>query len=180
MSTLRELAHEACTLFTRASSKNRAGRHLEAGEPTSRAVEVIAQATDEIDRRLQALANLITTPPATRVLCVDDNRDVADSEADLLRIVGFVALACYSGASALSEAPAFRPTLCLIDLNMPGMDGDELAMRLRVQLQPPLRLMAITARDDEASRARIRAAGFDLHLVKPVDPQKLLALVDRR
>ena len=114
-----------------------------------------------------------------RVLCVDDNRDAADSTADLLRIVGFDARACYDGPTALAEAAAFRPGLCLIDLNMPGMDGDELAVRLREQSGGALPvLVAVTAMDDAASGERVQAARFDLHLVKPVGPHKLLTVVD--
>ena len=118
--------------------------------------------------------------PPLRVLCVDDNRDVADSTADLLSLVGFEVRVCYSGAAALVAAVEFRPGVCLIDLNMPGMDGDELAPRLRaLPGDPPLILVAVTAMSDEASTRRIREAGFDLHLVKPVDPHQLLAVVDR-
>jgi len=118
--------------------------------------------------------------PPLRVLCVDDNRDAADSEADLLNVVGFDARACYDGPAALAEAAGFRPGVCLIDLNMPGMEGDELAVRLREQSGgacPPV-LVAVTAMSDEASRARVRGAGFALHLVKPVDPHDLLAVLD--
>jgi DNA-binding response OmpR family regulator len=114
-----------------------------------------------------------------RVLCVDDNHDIADSEADLLNIHGFDARACYSGASALREAAEFQPCVCLIDLNMPGMDGDELAVRLRKQEGgPPPVLVAVTARSDEESERRIQEAGLDPHLVKPVDPNKLVAVID--
>ena len=117
--------------------------------------------------------------PPLRVLCVDDNRDVADSTVDLLRTVGFDARACYDGESALVQADTFLPGLCLIDLNMPGMDGDQLAMRLREWAAGrPLVLVAMTAMNNEASCRRISDAGFDLHLVKPVDPRKLLAVVD--
>jgi CheY-like chemotaxis protein len=117
--------------------------------------------------------------PPLRVLCVDDNRDVADSSVDLLRVTGFEARACYDGPSALVEAAALRPGVCLIDLNMPGMDGDELAVRLRTWAAgTPLVLVAVTAMSDEASRQRIRDAGFDLHLVKPVDPFNLVSVVD--
>jgi len=99
---------------------------------------------------------------------------------DLLRITGFDARACYCGADALAEAVAFLPGVCLIDLNMPGMDGDELAVRLREQSSGrPLVLVAVTAMNNEASCRRIKDAGFDLHLVKPVDPHDLLAAVDR-
>ena len=117
------------------------------------------------------------TPPL-RVICVDDNHDIADSEADLLHAHGFDARACYSGASALREAAAFQPCVCLIDLNMPEMDGDELAVRLRVQEGgPPPVLVAVTARSDEESERRIREAGLDPHLVEPVDPNELVAVV---
>ena len=107
-----------------------------------------------------------------RVLCVDDNRDIADSEADLLNVMGFEARACYSGVTALREAMEFRPCVCLIDLNMPGMDGDELASRLRQQAgdSPPV-LVAVTAPTTTSpARRRILAAGLEPHLVKPVDP----------
>lgn len=104
-------------------------------------------------------------PPAVsamfRVLCVDDNWDIADSEAQLLQVCGFDARACYDGAEALALAAAFRPTVCLIDLNMPGMNGDELAVRVRKREGgPPPVLVAVTARDDEQSQSRIRVAGL--------------------
>jgi two-component system OmpR family response regulator len=121
-----------------------------------------------------------TGVPPTRVLCVDDNHDIADSEATLLHAHGFDARACYSGDNALAEAAAFHPRVCLIDLNMPGMSGDELALRLREQEGgPPPVLMAVTARSDEQSERRIRAAGLDPHLVKPVDPAELVAAINR-
>ena len=117
--------------------------------------------------------------PPFRVLCVDDNRDFADSTAMLLRAVGFEARACYDGQSALKVAEEFRPSVCLLDLHMPGMAGDELAARLLAQPGwRPLLVVAVTAMSDEAYRQRTAAAGFHLHLVKPVDPEKLVALVD--
>jgi CheY-like chemotaxis protein len=116
--------------------------------------------------------------PPFRILCVDDRRDAADAEVLLLRAGGFEALACYDGPSALLAAEAFRPNVCLLDLNMPGMDGDEVAIRLLGRPGwHPLVLIAVTAMGDEASRARTEAAGFHLHLVKPVDPRKLLRMV---
>jgi two-component system OmpR family response regulator len=115
---------------------------------------------------------------ARRVLCVDDNRDVADSTAELLHLVGFEAVACYDGPHALAVAPQFRPHVCLVDLNMPVMDGDELADRLRALLTDAgVLLVAVTARGDEESRRRTAAAGFAYHLVKPVDPAALLRVV---
>lgn len=117
--------------------------------------------------------------PLLRVLCVDDNRDVADSAADLLRIAGFETRACYDGQTALAEAASFRPGVCLLDLNMSGMDGDELAVRLREQADGvPLVLVAVTAMSNEQGCQRIKDAGFDMHLVKPVDPHQLVLVVD--
>lgn len=111
-----------------------------------------------------------------RILCVDDNRDAADSTADLLRLVGYETLACYDGFAALAQVETFDPEVCLIDLSMPGMDGDELAIRLR-KTGRPRALVAVTAMSNEASSQRIASAGFDLHLVKPVDPRRLLAVI---
>jgi CheY-like chemotaxis protein len=117
--------------------------------------------------------------PRLRVLCVDDHRDVADSTALLLRVAGFEARACYDGWTALQLAVQFRPGVCLLDLTMPGMDGDELAQRLLAQPGwRPLLLVAVTAMSDETYRQRTTAAGFHLHLVKPVEPEKLVAMVE--
>src|SRR5262249_17453888 len=69
--------------------------------------------------------------PPFRALCVDDNRDCADSFALLLRAMGFEARACYDGRAALQLNDSFRPAIGFLDLNMAGMDGDELARRLR-------------------------------------------------
>jgi CheY-like chemotaxis protein len=110
---------------------------------------------------------------------VDDNRDAADSTAMLLWHAGFEARACYDGPTALEAAEGFRPSVCLIDLNMPGMDGDELALRLRaLYCGRPLLLVALTAMSSEECRTRTRDAGFHLHVVKPVDPEQLLVVVD--
>ena len=114
-----------------------------------------------------------------KILCVDDNQDAADSQAMLLELVGYDAKACYDGRSALRVAADFHPCIGLLDLNMPGMAGDELAGHLRDQaVGRPLALVAVTAMSDAESRDRTKAAGFDQHLVKPVEPGELLAAVD--
>jgi two-component system, OmpR family, response regulator len=117
--------------------------------------------------------------PPFRVLCVDDHHDCADSTALLLQAMGFEARACYDGPSALALNESFRPGLCFLDLNMPGMAGDELAMKLRAgTVWRPLLIIALTAMTNEQSCLRIEAAGFDMHLVKPVDPAKLVEVVN--
>jgi two-component system CheB/CheR fusion protein len=108
---------------------------------------------------------------------VDDNRDAADSLAMLLRLKGHDVVVAYDGPSALT-AVTFGPDLVLLDLGMPGMDGYEVARRLR-QL-PEGRgclLAALTGWGQEEDRRRTREAGFDRHLVKPVDPVELTALL---
>ena len=97
----------------------------------------------------------------------------------MLALVGYETRACYDGWTALIEAEYFGPNICLIDLNMPGMDGDDLAVRLRKWAAGrPLRLVAVTAMNSETDRRRIQAAGFDRHLVKPAEPIDLLAAID--
>jgi CheY-like chemotaxis protein len=117
--------------------------------------------------------------PSLRILVVDDNRDCADSTVMLLQAVGFEAAACYDGETALAVNQDFKPSLCFIDLNMPGMSGAALARRIRSSPGwQPLVLVAITAVDDEQLQERTSAAGFRLHLVKPVDPRKLVGVVN--
>jgi CheY-like chemotaxis protein len=113
-----------------------------------------------------------------RVLYVDDNRDLADSAVLLLRITGFEAVACYDGQTAIQLAETYRPDICILDLQMPNIDGFDVAMRLRAEPWCPSLLVAITAMSDDLSRSRTTLAGFDIHLIKPVDPLKFVALVD--
>jgi CheY-like chemotaxis protein len=110
-----------------------------------------------------------------RVLCVDDNLDAADSLGTLLRLVGFQAVVCHDGQTALSVVGSFQPEACLLDITMPGMDGLELARRLRAGPGgKDMYLIAVTATGGLDGLERTRAAGFDLHLVKPVAPQQLI------
>lgn len=113
-----------------------------------------------------------------KVLCVDDNQDAANSTAWVLHCAGFEAKACHSGHEALSLADDFCPDVCLIDLTMPGMGGEELVTRLRerfVDCSP--RFIALTGSWDIDSQHRTHNAGFEAHLVKPVEPGRLIAAV---
>ncbi|MBN9522758.1 response regulator [bacterium] len=112
--------------------------------------------------------------PVLRVLCVDDNHDAADTLGVLLELAGYEPRVCYDGFSALAAAEDFRPDAAILDLSMPGMNGDELGRRLRqTDWGRTLPLVALTALGGEDARARTTAAGFDLHLVKPVNPDRL-------
>lgn len=114
------------------------------------------------------------TEPILKVLCVDDNRDTADTLAVMMQIAGFEAIACYDGESALAAAAVFHPDVCVLDLNMPDINGDELGRRVRAKVgNENTTLVALTGLPEDEARERTVAAGFDLHLTKPVDPERL-------
>lgn len=110
-----------------------------------------------------------------RILCVDDNRDAADSMVSLLNLYGYEAIARYDGTSGLAAAEEECPDACLLDINMPNMDGDELALKIQERLpECHIVFVAVTAQDDKITKERTRNAGFRYHLVKPVSPDALL------
>ena len=111
-----------------------------------------------------------------RVLVVDDNHDAADTLGDLLRLCGADVQVCYSAEEALELILAFPLDAGLLDIHMPGMDGCELAKRLRESMCPRrVLLVALTGVSDAAARQRTAEAGFDLHLTKTVAPEVLTA-----
>jgi PAS domain S-box-containing protein len=116
--------------------------------------------------------------PSLRVLVVDDNPDVANAMALVLKMMGQDAKVALSGTQALDMARELRPQLALLDIGMPQMDGLELARRLR-QAYPneDLRIIAMSGYGHDEAIARSLAAGFDDHLVKPVDSQLLRAVL---
>ena len=113
------------------------------------------------------------------VLVVDDNREHTDALAMFLRIAGHDVRGVYDAAHALAEVATFAPDAVLLDVGLPDMDGFDLCRRLRAQAGGEDRvLVAITGWGQADDRRRSHEAGFDAHLVKPVDPDALLALVD--
>ena len=102
------------------------------------------------------------------ILVVDDNRDAADSLAMLLQFEGRQTLCAYSGEAALQQVATFEPQLVLLDIGLPGLDGYEVARRLKADF-PKLRVIALSGYGQVEDRQRSAAAGFDAHLVKPVD-----------
>jgi len=113
-----------------------------------------------------------------RVLVVDDNRDAADSLATVLRMSGAQVRVVHSGAEALHVLEAARPAIVLLDIGMPGMDGYEVARRIRERPGfADVRIVALTGWGQDEDRARSRAAGIDHHLVKPADIEALHALL---
>jgi CheY-like chemotaxis protein len=120
--------------------------------------------------------------PGMRVLIVDDNRDAADSLTMVLDSLGFEAVAEYDPASALNRSCTEGFDAFLLDIGLPGMTGHELARRLRQQRETALALMvAVTGYGGDEDRRLSRSAGFDHHLVKPVDADEVAKLlVDHR
>ena len=112
-----------------------------------------------------------------RVLVVDDNVDAAELLGDALQMLGHEVAVVHDGPAALAAVERFRPDLAVLDVGLPQMDGHELARRLRA-LVPECRLIALTGYGQEADRARSMEAGFDVHLVKPVNLAQLAQFVD--
>jgi CheY-like chemotaxis protein len=112
-----------------------------------------------------------------RILVVDDHIDAADSLADLLRTMGHEVFVAYDGRSALAALPKARPDIALLDITMPEMSGYELARHLRSQSGAAVRIVALTGFGLDEDRARALEAGFDQHMVKPLDPAFLKSLL---
>lgn len=113
-----------------------------------------------------------------RILVVDDNQDAADSLALLLSFLGFEVRVVHGGAEALQACEIWHPTVILLDLGMPGMDGFEVARRLRTNpAWQDTKIVALTGWGQEQDRRSTEAAGFDHHLIKPVDINVLEALM---
>jgi CheY-like chemotaxis protein len=114
-----------------------------------------------------------------RVLVVEDNLDAAATLSDLLEIWGHEVRSVHDGPSALDAAAAFHPDAVLLDIGLPGLDGYEVARRLRGRAaEDGLLLIAITGYGKDEDRARSRQAGFDHHLVKPADLGELRRLLE--
>ncbi|HEY1376236.1 MAG TPA: ATP-binding protein [Gemmataceae bacterium] len=119
-------------------------------------------------------------PHPLKVLVVDDNVDAARMAGLLLKLWGHDARTAHDGPAALAVADTFRPDVVLLDIGLPGLNGYEVADRLRaVPGLAGVRLVAVTGYGHEEDRRRSAAAGFAGHLVKPVEPAALEAIVGR-
>ncbi|WP_445661322.1 PAS domain S-box protein [Azohydromonas aeria] len=117
-------------------------------------------------------------PSPRRVLVVDDHRDAAESLALLLRMSGHDVEVAQDGPMALRTAAAFRPNVVLLDIGLPGMDGYELARRIReLPKLGGVRLIAVTGHGQQADRQAAAAAGLHSFITKPVEPEELARLL---
>jgi len=116
-----------------------------------------------------------------RVLLVDDNVDAVESMDILLQAFGFEVATAVHPDLALAQLESFAPEAAVIDIGLPGMDGYQLAAEIRRRLGgKPMRLIAFTGYGGSDDIARATAAGFDAHLVKPVEIDRLLAVLGAR
>jgi CheY-like chemotaxis protein len=109
-----------------------------------------------------------------RILIVDDNQDAADTLAMLLQLDGHETQAVYTSKDALERAQSFKPDVMLLDIGLPEMNGYQVARELRSTPGPDrIRLVALTGYGQAVDRARAQEAGFDDHLMKPVESAAL-------
>ncbi len=143
----------------------------------------------EFTVRLPLLAEVQTPAPqpaphalpnlaGQRVLAVDDNHDAANTLAMMLGRAGAQTRAVYDGPSALAALPAFKPHIVILDIGMPGMDGYELARSIREIPQfRDIKIFSLSGWGQETDRLRARSSGIDHHLTKPLDLERLHALL---
>lgn len=114
-----------------------------------------------------------------RLMVIDDNKDAAESMSMLLELWGHEVMCAYDGQSALEAATTFQPDAVFLDIGLPGMDGYEIAERMR-ELPSVAKtvLVAITGYGQDEDRRRSREAGIDHHLIKPVAPETLHQLLE--
>jgi len=127
------------------------------------------------DVRRAAYAAIKSGP--VRVLVADDNRDAADSLQRVLVLYGHDVRVAYDGVSAMQIGREFRPRVAVLDIGMPGTDGYTVAREIRKQHGREVTIVALTGWGQEDDRRRAIEAGFDHHLVKPVDPDALNVLL---
>jgi two-component system, sensor histidine kinase len=115
----------------------------------------------------------------TKVLLIEDNADAREALRALLELDGYIVDAAADGLEGLDLARTKAPTVALVDIGLPGFDGYEVARRMRALPEPPPVMIALTGYSEPEDRQRAKEAGFDAHLVKPVDPEDLSRLLAR-
>ena len=114
-----------------------------------------------------------------RVLIADDNTDAAETLAILCRTWGHTVLTAADGLRAIEIGESFEPRVAVLDLDMPHLNGYQVARRLREKFGATIVLIALTAWDDTQNSQRVRAAGFDHHVIKPGDLDELRTLMNQ-
>jgi DNA-binding response OmpR family regulator len=127
-----------------------------------------------------AAAADVTPVRGCRILVVDDNVDSAESMATLLELDGHDVRVAHDGLAAVESALASRPQAVLLDIGLPGLDGDEVARRLRsLDETKDTFLIAVTGYGKTEDRVRALTSGFNYHITKPVDPGELDMIIEK-
>jgi PAS domain S-box-containing protein len=135
-------------------------------------VDAVSPQALDVDDEAEAMKSLL------RILIVDDNRDAADSLSELLTFMGNDTRTAYDGQQGVDAAGEYRPDVILLDIGLPRLNGFEACRLIREQPRGKrVVIIALTGWGQEEDRRRSREAGFDHHLVKPVDPQALMKMI---
>jgi CheY-like chemotaxis protein len=141
--------------------------------------KVLAPPATNVEEHGDGAANAVSVRRG-RVLVADDNRDAAESLGLVLRFMGYEVSIAYGGAEALEVGARERPRAAIIDIGMPGMSGHEVARRMRREAWGRNAiLVALTGWGQDTDKQAARAAGFDDHLTKPVDPDDVEAVLSK-
>jgi CheY-like chemotaxis protein len=137
---------------------------------------IMSQAT-QINLPEGSSPQLLTSFKPRRVLVVDDNVDSANSISELIEMWGHEVTFAYDGFSGLEIARTFKPDVALLDIGLPGMSGHQLAIELKKIMQDDLFLIAMTGYGNKSDREESKAAGFQVHMTKPVSMAPLQNLL---
>jgi signal transduction histidine kinase len=149
-------------------------------EPAEEAPDLPAQMAREVAGVVAPLVGAGAARMARRILIADDNNDALESLATLLQLSGHEVFTATNGGTALQSAERHLPEVALLDIGMPLLDGYEVAKRIRAQpWGQRITLVALTGWGQDSDRRRSREAGFDSHLVKPLDLETLTDLLAR-
>lgn len=118
-----------------------------------------------------------STKATRRILVADDNVDSAETFAALLRSDGHEVQTVHNGLAALKAWETFRPEMVVLDIGMPGLNGYEVAQRIRAEEKSHTVLVAVTGWGQEGDKKRAKEAGFDHHLTKPIDPHAIAKIL---
>ncbi len=149
-------------------------------EDEDRSIRFVLSMPEELDPNLADPTRSRSSNGELSILVVDDNTDAARSLAMLLSLSGYVTEVRHDGRSALEAVEALTPDVVLLDLGLPDIDGYEVCRKLRRAEGPtPLTVVAVSGRGDDEARRLSLEAGFDAHLLKPINQTELLRILKR-
>ena len=122
----------------------------------------------------------VTSETAMKIVIVEDNSDSREMLTMLLKLDGYDVTAAPDGVRGFQEIAERRPDVAIVDIGLPGMDGYQVARKVRAELdRVPIRLVALTGYGRSIDTEQVLAAGFDEHLIKPVDPRELIRVLGK-